>query len=96
MTATTALPNPFISDVVSSSPPTEVPGAEEKAAALVGDAPGAAATLLPPSETGRFKPDMNRLYLDIVSMPEPELMPLFLRKPSRAFMQALHDLGRDK
>lgn len=104
---TASLPNPFVSDPVNSSPPPKSPldaGAEEKAAAVVGDAPAVAA---------RFTPDMNRLYLDIVSMPQPPLhewwkererMPLFLnmpapdpvleRKVARNFVEALIDCAR--
>lgn len=107
---TASLPNPFVSDPVNSSPPPKSPldaGAEEKAAAVVGDAPAVAA---------RFTPDMNRLYLDIVSMPQPPLhewwnererLPMFLNKPplsaneqvlerkaARNFVEALIDCAR--
>lgn len=87
------LPNPFSSAVLHSSTLPSSPrgtGAEETAAAVVGDAPTVAAT-------SRFKPDMNRLYLDIVSMsqPQPLLMPLFLRNPSPEYIRACFgDRGR--
>ena len=101
---TVRMPNPFDFGLPLPTSAAEVPSdVADQTAVPLGDAPGTAV-----DHPRRFVPDMNRLYLDMVSMPEVlESKPLFLRKPyrpindpiverkaARNFVQALIDLGR--
>ena len=101
------MPNPFDFGLPLPIPTSaaQPPAVADQTAAPDGDAQRAAVA---PSESrsSRFVLDENRMYLDMISMPEPETMPLFLRKPfkpreptvvdrkaSKAFVMALLRIG---
>src|SRR5262245_41973534 len=102
---TARMPNPFDFGLPLPTPAAAVPSVSaDQTTAPIGDAPGA---VVAPDNEHRFVPDMNRLYLDIVSMeqPEPTWTPLFLRKPpweptrqqhrsARAYIEALIERSR--
>lgn len=83
---TAQLPNPFQFEPSAVASPTPA----EQATASVGDAQVAVAD----HSVSRFRLDESRFYLDMISMPDPDVsLPLFLRKPSPAFMRTLIELG---
>lgn len=95
---TALMPNPFILFPLAAASTVD-----STTAAACGDASAAAVdqfvneghvTPLPPEPVAEWVPDedfMDRLYADIVGA--NDAMPIFLRKPSPAFMQALFRLG---
>jgi hypothetical protein len=90
---TTPLPNPFVMFPLAATSTVD-----SAAVACVGDASQATAdphvTPLPPEPVAEFVPDedfMDRLYASIVGA--SDAMPVFLRRPSPQFMQALFRLA---